>query len=218
MTTRGSCSISRSFRRSSHSQARSKTRISPTRIGGRSSPRARAKKATGPVEAFKEHGSDFVVANSVDAACQANECSSPEATCSTATSVEREISARDSQLDNRFGKDLQIAAIRQARNYLGDKLIRTTPLHRILDPKAGPLIAVKLNILTRKTLGGFETDLAGRVFARAGEIFPGFTPPARPPASAAAACTDTERSREAFWADASSPAAPPGEQPPAALA
>jgi predicted oxidoreductase len=88
-------------------------------------------------------------------------------------SVEREISARDAQLDNPFGKDLQIAAIRQARNYLGDKLIRTTPLHRILDPKAGPLIGVRLNILTRKTLGGFETDLAGRVFATTGEVFPG---------------------------------------------
>jgi predicted oxidoreductase len=134
--------------------------------------RARAKKATGPVEAFKEHGRDFVVARNVDELVKAmNELAGRDLLEST--SIEREISARDSQLDNRFGKDLQIAAIRQARNYLGDKLIRTTPLHRILDPKAGPLIAVKLNILTRKTLGGFETDLFGRVFATTGEIFPG---------------------------------------------
>ena len=87
--------------------------------------------------------------------------------------VEREITARDRQLDNPFGKDLQIAAIRQARKYLGDKLIRVAKPHRILDPKAGPLIAVKLNILTRKTLGGFETDLSGRVFTNGGEIFAG---------------------------------------------
>ena len=87
--------------------------------------------------------------------------------------VDREISSRDSQLDNPFGKDLQLAAIRQARNYLGDKLIRTTPLHPIKDPRAGPLIAVKLNILTRKTLGGIETDLSGRVLSSGGAIFPG---------------------------------------------
>jgi predicted oxidoreductase len=134
--------------------------------------RARAKKATGPVEAFKEHGRDFVVARNVDELVKGmNELAGRDLLESA--SFEREISARDSQLDNRFGKDLQIAAIRQARNYLGDKLIRTTPLHRILDPKAGPLIAVKLNILTRKTLGGFETDLAGRVFATSSEIFSG---------------------------------------------
>jgi predicted oxidoreductase len=135
--------------------------------------RARAKKATGPVEAFKERGADFVVAASVDELVKRmNELTGQPLLESRA--VEREISARDLQLDNPFGKDLQIAAIRQARNYLGDKLIRTTPLHKILDPKAGPLIAVKLNILTRKTLGGFETDLAGRVFASGGDaIFPG---------------------------------------------
>ena len=50
-------------------------------------------------------------------------------------------------------------ALRQARRYLGDKLIRVAKPHRILDPKAGPLIAVKLHILTRKSLGGIETDL-----------------------------------------------------------
>ncbi len=87
--------------------------------------------------------------------------------------VAREVTARDRQLDNRFCKDLQLAAIRQARNYLGDKLIRTVAPHRILDPSAGPLIAVRLNILTRKTLGGFETDLDGRVFTGAGPVFTG---------------------------------------------
>jgi uncharacterized protein len=134
--------------------------------------RARAKKATGPVEAFKEHGSDFVVASSLDDLVKRMNALTGRDLLDC-VSVEREISARDSQLDNPFGKDLQIAAIRQARNYLGDKLIRTAPLHRMLDASAGPLIAVRLNILTRKTLGGFETDLTGRVFATTGEIFPG---------------------------------------------
>ncbi|WP_223284608.1 FAD-binding protein [Hymenobacter qilianensis] len=78
-------------------------------------------------------------------------------------SLEREIRARDRQLDNPFSKDSQITALRGARNYLGDKLIRTAKPHRLLDPAAGPLIAVRLHIITRKTLGGLETDLSGRV-------------------------------------------------------
>ena len=63
--------------------------------------------------------------------------------------------------------------IHNARKYIGDRLIRTAKPHRILDPAQGPLIAVKLNILTRKTLGGFETDLDSRVFGSEGAIMPG---------------------------------------------
>jgi len=53
-------------------------------------------------------------------------------------------------------KDTQVMNIHNARRYIGDRLIRTASRHRILDPAHGPLIAVKLNILTRRTLGGFE--------------------------------------------------------------
>lgn len=81
--------------------------------------------------------------------------------------------ARDREIANPFTKDLQVTAIRGTRNYLGDKLIRTAPPHRILDPKAGPLIAVKLHILTRKSLGGLETDLSSRVLTAGGEPLPG---------------------------------------------
>ena len=81
--------------------------------------------------------------------------------------------ARDRQLDNTFCKDAQVVAIRGARNYRGDRLIRTTKPHRILDPAAGPLIAVRLNILTRKTLGGLHTDLSARVLTAVGEPLPG---------------------------------------------
>ena len=88
-------------------------------------------------------------------------------------SVEREIVARDRQLDNQFGKDAQIMAIRAARRYLGDKLIRTARPHQLLDPAAGPLIAVRLNILTRKTLGGLQTDLDSRVIGVDGQPVPG---------------------------------------------
>ena len=97
------------------------------------------------------------------------------------------IVARDREIDNDFTKDAQITAIRGARNYRGDKLIRVATPHKLLDPKAGPLIAVRLNILTRKTLGGLETDLAGRVLQPpTASRCPGCTPRARSAASAAA--------------------------------
>ena len=80
-----------------------------------------------------------------------------------AAEVRRVIEARDREIDNAFSKDAQITAIRGARNYLGDRLIRVAKPHRILDPACGPLIAVRLSILTRKTLGGLQTDLSARV-------------------------------------------------------
>jgi predicted oxidoreductase len=84
-----------------------------------------------------------------------------------------QIEARDREIDNPFSKDAQVTAIRGARAYLGDKLMRTAKPHRLLDPKAGPLIAVRLNILTRKTLGGLQTDLSGCVLELSGRPVPG---------------------------------------------
>jgi predicted oxidoreductase len=124
--------------------------------------RAFGKKATGPVEAFKEKGEDFIVAGSLRELVAGMNRLTPEPLLDF-DSIENIIQARDHQLDNRYGKDPQIAYIRNARNYLGDKLIRTAPLHKILDPAAGPLIAVRLHILTRKTLGGLATNLQGQV-------------------------------------------------------
>jgi predicted oxidoreductase len=87
--------------------------------------------------------------------------------------VRREVEARDREIENPFTKDAQIAALRNARSYLGDKLIRVAPPHRLLDPTAGPLIGVKLNLLTRKTLGGIETDLESRALGADGRPVPG---------------------------------------------
>jgi len=134
--------------------------------------RALSKTATGPVEAFKRHGADFVIKDELaDLVDGMNSLTAVPLLDLRA--VEREVIARDRQLDNPFGKDSQFALIRQARNYVGDKLIRVAKPRRLLDPKARPLIAVKLNILTRKTLGGFETDLSSRVFGTEGQIIPG---------------------------------------------
>jgi predicted oxidoreductase len=87
--------------------------------------------------------------------------------------VEAQVVARDREMDNAFTKDLQIAALRQARTYRGDKLIRVATPHKLLDPAAGPLIAVKLHVLTRKSLGGLETDLSARVLREDGEVLDG---------------------------------------------
>jgi len=76
--------------------------------------------------------------------------------------------ARDRQLDNPYAKDGQITAIHGARSYFADKITRVAAPHRILDPKAGPLIAVRLSILTRKSLGGLQTDLEARVLRENG--------------------------------------------------
>lgn len=60
-------------------------------------------------------------------------------------------------------------AIRSAQKYLGDKIVRTAPPHKILDPKAGLLIAVKLYVLTRNTLGGIETNLNAQTLSKSDE-------------------------------------------------
>jgi uncharacterized protein len=115
-----------------------------------------------PVDAFKKQGADFIVRNTLPELVAAmNERAG--AALIDAGALEREIAARDREIDNAYCKDAQITAIRGARNYLGDKLIRVATPHRLLDPKAGPLIAVRLWVLTRKTLGGLATDLSARV-------------------------------------------------------
>ncbi|NUL30424.1 FAD-binding dehydrogenase, partial [Streptomyces lunaelactis] len=133
--------------------------------------RARAD-VPGPVKAFMDNGVDFVVENDLSALVRGMNALTKEALIDEAE-LRREITARDREIKNPFTKDLQVTAIRGARKYLGDKLIRTAAPHRILDPKAGPLIAVRLNILTRKSLGGLETDLSSRVLGDDGEPLAG---------------------------------------------
>jgi hypothetical protein len=134
--------------------------------------RARAG-VSAPVQAFLDRGEDFVVATTLpELVAGMNRVTGGEPEISLAA-VEREVLARDRAVANPFTKDLQLTAVRGARSYLGDKLIRVAPPHRLLDPEAGPLIAVRLNLLTRKSLGGLETDLSARVLRPGGEVFPG---------------------------------------------
>lgn len=126
----------------------------------------------GPVKAFMEKGEDFIVEANLSKLVARMNGLAGEPLLDVAQ-VEREIRARDMQLDNPFSKDAQVTALRGARAYLGDRLIRTAKPHKMLDPANGPLIAVRLNILTRKTLGGLQTDLDSRVLDAAGEPVPG---------------------------------------------
>ncbi|GDY32520.1 FAD-binding dehydrogenase [Gandjariella thermophila] len=130
------------------------------------------KGAPGPVTAFLEHGEDFVVERGLPALVDRMNALTGEKLIDLAD-LEREIVARDREIDNPYTKDLQITAIRGARRFLGDRLVRVAKPHRFLDPAAGPLIAVRLHILTRKTLGGLHTDLDGRVLAADGNPLPG---------------------------------------------
>ncbi|MFY2825819.1 FAD-binding dehydrogenase [Ruegeria sp. MALMAid1280] len=128
-------------------------------------------KATAPVEAFKDHGEDFIVANTLtELVSGMNQLGGG---LIDESHLRAQIEARDSQVDNPFTKDAQMAAILAARNYRGDKLIRTAKPHKFLDPANGPLIAVKLHVLTRKTLGGLQTNLDSQMIGADGQIVPG---------------------------------------------
>ena len=128
--------------------------------------------ASGPVQAFLDKGEDFIVANDLGDLVEGMNKLTGENLLDLAD-IDRQIKARDREIDHKFTKDLQITALRGARHYIGDKLIRVAPPHKILDPKNGPLIAVRLNIVSRKTLGGLQTDLSGRVLDSSGEAIPG---------------------------------------------
>ncbi|ATL26558.1 FAD-binding dehydrogenase [Streptomyces formicae] len=126
----------------------------------------------GPVKAFMDHGADFVVEKDLGALVRGMNALTKEPLIDEAA-LRRTLAARDREIANPFTKDLQVTAIRGARKFLGDRLIRAAAPHRILDPKAGPLVAVRLNILTRKTLGGLETDLSSRVLTEGGRPLEG---------------------------------------------
>ncbi|WP_103334841.1 FAD-binding dehydrogenase [Amycolatopsis sp. CA-126428] len=130
------------------------------------------KGAPGPVDAFKNRGVDFVVADTLgELVAGMNKIARGPAL--EVAAIERQIAARDGQVGNRFSKDLQLMAIANARRTLGDRLARVAKPHRLLDPEHGPLIAVRLNILTRKTLGGIQTNLDSQAMRADGSPFPG---------------------------------------------
>ena len=131
-----------------------------------------SKGAPAPVEAFKRHGADFVVAEGLDELVAKMNALTDEPLLDVA-GLRAQIEARDLQMANPYAKDAQVQGIRNSRRYIGDRIGRTAAPHRILDPAAGPLIGVKLHILTRKTLGGIQTDLASRAIGLDGNPIDG---------------------------------------------
>ncbi|MEY2369980.1 FAD-binding dehydrogenase [Lysinibacillus capsici] len=125
-----------------------------------------------PIQAFKNHGEDFVIAHDLKELVDGmNKLAGNELL--DFMKIKEQILARDREMDNKFTKDLQVNAIHGARNYIGDKWVRVAKPHKILDTKNWPLIAVRLNILTRKTLGGLQTNLNGAVLGMDGQPIPG---------------------------------------------
>ena len=129
-------------------------------------------KITPAVRAFLDHGVDFLTAPTVpDLADRMNALVGADLI--DAADLERVVRLRDQQVETGLGHDPQVTATAMARQYIGDRRMRVAPPHPFLDPEAGPLLAVRLHILTRKTLGGLETDLSGAVRGADGAVVPG---------------------------------------------
>ena len=138
-------------------------RVLKTRLGKGASPE---------VEAFKAKGADFVAAQELETLVAGMNALTPTPLLK-AEAVRRVVEARDAQMANPFAKDLQVQGVHNARRYLGDRLARVAKPHRLLDPAAGALIGVKLSVLTRKSLGGVQTDLDSRVLRADGTVLEG---------------------------------------------
>ncbi len=128
--------------------------------------------AVGPVEAFAQLSPEFLQADTPEALAAAMNALSGDDRIDPAA-LRATIEARDEQVATGLGKDPQVVATTAARHYHVDRLIRVAAPHRLLDATHGPLVAVRLSVLTRKTLGGLHTDTSGRVLRPSGEVLPG---------------------------------------------
>lgn len=124
------------------------------------------------VAAFRDKGADFVVADDLETlVAKMNDLT--EQPLLDPALIRRQIEDRDAQMDNPYAKDVQVQGIHNSRRYKGDRWARTSAPHKVLDPQAGPLIGVKLHVLTRKSLGGLQTDLSSRVLTPDGAVLEG---------------------------------------------
>lgn len=124
------------------------------------------------VDAFKHKGADFVFADDLETLVARMNTLTEQPLLDPAL-VRQQVEDRDAQMANPYTKDFQAMSIHNSRRYLGDRLARTAAPHRLLDPKAGPLIGVRLHVLTRKSLGGLQTDLSSQVLKADGTPFEG---------------------------------------------
>lgn len=125
---------------------------------------------TGPVKAFLEKGDDFVTADNLESlVAKMNQLTNEDLL--DYQHIKAQIKSRDLQINNKFTKDPQVAFIHNARKFLGDKFIRTAKPHKLLSNNK--LIAVKLHLISRKTLGGIQTNLDGQAFNQDNQLIEG---------------------------------------------
>jgi predicted oxidoreductase len=124
------------------------------------------------VQEFIDHCPDFVTAKSIP------ELADKMNALTGTNDVDAELLERDiAEYDDNIGRgpklhnDDQLRRITHVRQYLGDRL-RTCNMARILDPAAMPLIAIRTQILTRKSLGGIQVDLDAKVLDKRGNPIP----------------------------------------------
>lgn len=158
-------------------------------------------KGTIPVQNFQKNGKDFIVRDTLDELVKgmnelAKERGGPELNFDKIKDI---VDARDGQMNNSYAKDAQVMLINNSRNYWPDRRSRVAPPHKLLDPSHGPLIAVRLNLLTRKTLGGIETDLRSNVQTPDGKAFRDCMPREKSPGLEEAGFTGTIHWRGHFW-------------------
>jgi len=125
------------------------------------------------VRHFAEHCPDFVTAGSLpELARKMNEVTGDRAL--DAQLMEREVRRYDATIERGKGlfNDDQLRRIAQLRNWRGDRL-RTARFQKIVDGKAMPLLAIRLQVMARKSLGGIQTDLGCRVLRPDGDAIPG---------------------------------------------
>lgn len=122
---------------------------------------------------FVDHCPDFVTANTVAELVDKMNALEGNADVDRAV-LGDEIRWYDANIDRgpHLHNDDQIRRILHARRYRGDKL-RTCNLQKIVDPKAMPLVAIRLSMLSRKSLGGIQTDLGSRALDATGTPVPG---------------------------------------------
>lgn len=128
--------------------------------------------STGPVQRFLDEGIDFLQDPRPSGLARKMNALAGEDLIDP-VSLARVIEARDRQVESGLGKDFQLNAVRAARRFAGDRLMRVVPPHRLLDPRHGPLVAVRLSVLTRKSLGGIGTNLSGQALDANGGVVPG---------------------------------------------
>jgi hypothetical protein len=125
------------------------------------------------VRYFVDHCPDFVTAETLPELAQKMAAVTEDGALDP-EQVQHEVDSYDATIARGKGlfNDDQLRRIESIRNWRGDRL-RTCAFQRIVDPKAGPLIAIRMTVLARKSLGGIQTDLESRVLGSDGEPIPG---------------------------------------------